>query len=34
MEKVQEGRAIFGLYPPADSTREEYRKWKEARERK
>jgi regulator of RNase E activity RraA len=34
MEKVQEGRAIFGLYPPGDATREEYRKWKEARERK
>jgi regulator of RNase E activity RraA len=34
MEQVEAGRSIFGIYPPDDAAREEYKRWKEARSRK
>lgn len=32
-EKVEEGRGIFGLYPPAPETREEFLRWRTAKAR-
>jgi regulator of RNase E activity RraA len=32
-EKVNEGRGIFGLYPPTPETREEFAKWRAAAKR-
>jgi regulator of RNase E activity RraA len=32
-EKVNEGRGIFGLYPPTPETREEFTKWRAAKKR-
>ncbi len=27
-EKVEEGRSIFGIYPPAPDAREEFQRWR------
>ena len=32
-EKVEEGRSIFGLYPPAPDAREEFARWRAAKSR-
>jgi regulator of RNase E activity RraA len=32
-EKVEEGRSIFGIYPPAPDAREEFRRWRAQRGR-
>jgi regulator of RNase E activity RraA len=32
-EKVEEGRSIFGVYPPAPETREEFKRWRAAKGR-
>src|SRR5712675_2473267 len=32
-EKVEEGRSIFGIYPPAPEAREEFKKWRAAKGR-
>ena len=32
-EKVMEGRGIFGLYPPAPEAREEFARWRAAKQR-
>jgi len=32
-EKVEEGRSIFGIYPPAPEAREEFRQWRAAKGR-
>jgi regulator of RNase E activity RraA len=32
-EKVEQGRSIFGLYPPAPDTREEFARWRAAKGR-
>ena len=32
-EKVNEGRGIFGLYPPDPATKEEFAKWRAAAKR-
>jgi regulator of RNase E activity RraA len=32
-EKVEEGRSIFGLYPPSAETREEFARWRRTRRR-
>jgi regulator of RNase E activity RraA len=32
-EKVEEGRSIFGLYPPAPDVREEFQRWRTAKTR-
>jgi regulator of RNase E activity RraA len=32
-EKVEEGRSIFGIYPPAAEAREEFRRWRAVRSR-
>jgi regulator of RNase E activity RraA len=33
LEKVQEGRSIFGVYPPDADAREEYKRWRAAKGR-
>jgi len=30
---VQEGRSIFGIYPPAPEAREEFKRWRAAKGR-
>ena len=32
-EKVEEGRSIFGIYPPAPEAREEFKRWRAKRKR-
>jgi regulator of RNase E activity RraA len=32
-EKVEEGRSIFGVYPPAPETRQEFKRWRAAKGR-
>jgi regulator of RNase E activity RraA len=32
-EKVEEGRSIFGIYPPAPEAREEFKRWRAAKGR-
>ena len=32
-EKVEEGRSIFGIYPPAPPAREEFKRWRAAKGR-
>jgi regulator of RNase E activity RraA len=32
-EKVEEGRSIFGIYPPAPDAREEFKRWRAAKGR-
>jgi regulator of RNase E activity RraA len=32
-EKVNEGRSIFGIYPPAPAAREEFKQWRAAKGR-
>jgi regulator of RNase E activity RraA len=32
-EQVEQGRSIFGLYPPLPETREEFARWREVRKR-
>ncbi len=32
-EKVEEGRSIFGVYPPAPEAREEFKRWRAAKGR-
>jgi hypothetical protein len=29
-EKVEEGRSIFGIYPPGPEAREEFKRWRVA----